>query len=93
MSRNLREEIRPISYIKAHAAEVLDSINGGKVPIVITQNGEARAVLLDIESYQTMQDAFGLLSIFRIAEEEYSSGQAASLDEVAAEIQREYFAE
>lgn len=93
MSVNLKEDIRPISYIKANAADVMNYINDRKSPIVITQNGEARAVLLDIESYQTMQSAFALLSIFKIAEDEYHSGAKESLDDVVGKIQREYFSE
>ena len=93
MSLNLREEIRPISYIKANAANVMNYVNDRKNPIVITQNGEAKAVLVDIESYQTMQKAFSLLSIFRIAEDEHHSGKAESLDDVVAQIEKEYFSE
>ena len=93
VSLNLREEIRPISYIKANAADVMNYVNDRRNPIVITQNGEAKAVLVDIESYQTMQKAFSLLSIFRIAEDEHHSGKTESLDDVVTQIEREYFSE
>ena len=93
MSVNLKEDIKPISYIKANAADVMNYVNDRKNPIVITQNGEARAVLLDIESYQTMQNAFSLLSIFKIAEDEYHSGARESLDDAVTRIQKEYFPE
>jgi prevent-host-death family protein len=93
MSVNLKEDIRPISYIKANAADVMNYVNDRKNPIVITQNGEARAVLIDIESYQTMQNAFTLLSIFKIAEDEYHSGAKESLNEVVNKIEKEYFSE
>jgi len=93
MALNLKEDIRPISYIKSNAADVMNYINDRKNPIVITQNGEARAVLMDIESYQTMQSAFSLLSIFKIAEDEYHSGMKESLNDVVAGIEKEYFPE
>ena len=93
MSLNLKEDIRPISYIKANAADVMNYVNDRKNPIVITQNGEARAVLLDIESYQTMQSAFSLLGIFKIAEDEYHSGKTESLNDVVTGIEKEYFPE
>ena len=54
MSVNLKADIKPISYIKTNAADMMKYINETHSPIVITQNGEARAVLLDIESYQNM---------------------------------------
>jgi len=60
MAINLKEDIRPISYIKTNAADMMKYVTEVKNPIVITQNGEAKAVLLDIESYQNMQNAFSL---------------------------------
>ncbi len=93
MAFNLKEDIRPISYIKANAADVMNSINERKSPIVITQNGEARAVLLDIESYQSMRSAFTLLNIFKIAEDEYHSGNRDTLDTVINQIEEEFFPE
>jgi len=93
MSLNMKEDIRPISYIKANAADVMNYVNDRRNPIVITQNGEARAVLLDIESYQTMQSAFSLLSIFKISEDEYHSGKTEALSDVVAGIEKEYFPE
>jgi prevent-host-death family protein len=63
MSVNLKDDIKPISYIKTNAADMMKYINEHKNSIVITQNGEAKAVLVDIESYQTMKDAFSLLKI------------------------------
>lgn len=93
MPLNLKQDIRPISYIKANAADVMNYVNERKSPIVITQNGEARAVLIDVESYQSMQNAFALLSVFKIAEDEYHSGEVESLDDVVAGIGKEYFSE
>ncbi|GAA5008881.1 type II toxin-antitoxin system Phd/YefM family antitoxin [Acinetobacter puyangensis] len=75
-------KIKPISYIKSNAAEMMKFVNEQKESIIITQNGEAKAVLVDFESYQNMQNAFGLLNIFQIAETEYANGEASSDDEV-----------
>ncbi|MBC3901206.1 type II toxin-antitoxin system prevent-host-death family antitoxin [Acetobacterium malicum] len=60
---NLKEDIRPISYIKTHAADMLKYINDNKNPIIVTQNGEARGVLLDVESYQNMINALSLMKL------------------------------
>ena len=49
-------QIKPISYVKAHAAELLDRITEEREPIIITQNGEARAVLVDVFSYEQMME-------------------------------------
>ena len=52
-------QIKSISYVKSHAAELLDRITEEREPIIITQNGEARAVLIDIESYEQHQETVG----------------------------------
>ena len=54
-------QIKPISYVKSHAAELLDKIAEEREPIVITQNGEARAVLVDVHSYEQSQESLALL--------------------------------
>jgi prevent-host-death family protein len=48
----LSSQIKPISYLKAHAAEIVRKLNEHRKPMVITQNGEAKAVIQDIESYE-----------------------------------------
>jgi prevent-host-death family protein len=52
MAINLREDIKPISFIKTHAADMMKYFTENHNPIIITQNGEAKAVLMDIDSYQ-----------------------------------------
>jgi prevent-host-death family protein len=56
-------QIKPISYVKAHAAELLDRITREREPIIITQNGEARAVLMDIRSYEEGQERMAMLQV------------------------------
>lgn len=56
-------QIKPISYVKAHAAELLDRITREREPIIITQNGEARAVLVDVRSYEEDQERLAMLQI------------------------------
>jgi len=54
-------QIRPISYLKANAAEVLQELNDRRKPMIITQNGEAKAVIKDVESYEETQETLALL--------------------------------
>lgn len=75
---NLKENIRPISYIKTHAADMLKQINDTQNPIVITQNGEARGVLLDTQSYQEMVDAIGMLKLLTQGERSIEDGEVLS---------------
>jgi len=86
MGINLKEDIKPISYIKTNAADMLNYINENKNPIIITQNGEARGVFLDIESYQNMLNAIALLKIIQISEKEISNGEVSKVEDVFDEL-------
>ncbi len=90
MPVNLKQDIKPISYIKTNAADMMRYVNENKNPIVITQNGEARAVLVDIESYQNMQDAFNLLKIVQLSERDIRSGFVKDSDQLFTEIKNKY---
>ena len=81
-------QIKPISYVKSHAAELLDRIAEEREPIVITQNGEARAVLMDVHSYEESQETMALLKILAIGEKQVEQGQTYPLSEVIAGIRR-----
>ncbi len=72
---NFKEDIKPISYIKTHAADMLKRVNETRNPIVITQNGEAKAVLLDTDSYQEMLDTMGILKLISQSEKEIENGK------------------
>jgi prevent-host-death family protein len=88
MAINLKEDIKPISYIKTNAAEMMRYVNERKNPIVITQNGEAKAVLVDIETYQKTQDAFALLNIIKIGEDDIKNGKTRPVDEVFLKLRK-----
>lgn len=62
-------QIKPISYVKAHAADLLDRISKEREPIIITQNGEAKAVLVDIRSYEENQERLEMLRVMSGSEE------------------------
>ena len=53
----IKEDIKPISYIKAHAADILNQVNKTRRPIFVTQNGEAKAVLQDIKEYEALNES------------------------------------
>lgn len=72
---NIKEDIRPISYVKANAAEILEQVNETHRPIYVTQNGEAKAVLLDPESFEKMKKAIGLLKLLAQGEHDIADGK------------------
>jgi prevent-host-death family protein len=79
-------QIKPISYVKAHAAELLDRITEEREPIIITQNGEARAVLMDVASYEEMNETQMLLKILALTEKEIEAGETIPIEEIMAEF-------
>ena len=84
---NLREDIKPISYIKTNAADMLKRVNDTHNPIVITQNGEAKAVLMDTESYQEMRNSLGILKLLAESENDIENDDLYSQNEVFDEIE------
>ena len=76
----IKEDIRSISYIKANAANVLNQVNKTHRPVYITQNGEAKAVLLDTESYENMNSAIGLLKLISQGEKNIKDGDYLDQD-------------
>jgi prevent-host-death family protein len=81
----LSAQIKPISYLKAHAAEIVRNIGEQREPLVITQNGEAKVVLQDIESYEQSQETMALLKILALGNRQVEAGK---LEPAANVIQR-----
>jgi prevent-host-death family protein len=79
-------QIKPISYVKSHAAELLDRIAEEREPIVITQNGEARAVLMDVHSYEESQESLALLQILALGKKQYLAGKVRSWSEAVSAV-------
>ena len=68
-------QIKPISYLKAHAAEIVRNMGEQRRPLVITQNGEAKIVLQDIESYEQTQETMALLKILALGNRQIEEGK------------------
>jgi prevent-host-death family protein len=67
--------IKPISYLKANAAEVVRGLAESGEPMIITQNGEATAVIQDIASYEQTQETLALLKILALGEQQVREGK------------------
>ena len=79
-------QIKPISYLKANAAEVLDRLAERREPMLITQNGEARAVIQDIASYEETQETLALLKVLALGNREVEEGRVRPLAEVVRRL-------
>ena len=71
----LSTQIKPISYLKSHAAEVIRNIAQQREPLIITQNGEAKVVLQDIASYEQTQETMALLKILALGNRQIEAGE------------------
>jgi prevent-host-death family protein len=75
-------QVKPISYLKANAAEVLLQLAEQREPMVITQNGEAKAVIQDIASYEETQETLALLKILALGNREIEEGKVKPVVDV-----------
>jgi prevent-host-death family protein len=83
-------QIKPISYLKANAAEVLLDLAATREPMVITQNGEAKAVLQDIASYEQTQETLALLKILALGKRQVEAGQVTPVEDVIANLRAKW---
>lgn len=82
----LSSQIRPISYLKAHTAEIIRNLAEQQEPLVITQNGKAKVVLQDIESYEKIQQTMDLLKILAIGMRQVEEGRYLPAEKVIKRI-------
>ncbi|MBS0364269.1 MAG: type II toxin-antitoxin system Phd/YefM family antitoxin [Proteobacteria bacterium] len=79
-------QIKPISYLKANAAEVLQELAEQRRPLVITQNGEARAVIQDVASYEETQETLALLKILALGNQQVEQGDVRPIADVVKRL-------
>jgi len=82
-------QVKPISYLKSHAAEIIRDISERREPLLITQNGEAKLVVMDVRSYEEHQETLALLKILALGNREIEQGKFRSADDVFAEMDRD----
>ena len=79
-------QIKSVTYLKENAADVLHEINERRTPYIITQNGEAKAVIQDVASYEQTQETLALLKILALGEQDIQEGKVHGLNEVIAAL-------
>ena len=82
----LSDQIKPISYLKVHAAEIVRTLGDRREPLIITQNGEAKVVMQDIDSYERMQETVALLKILALGSRQIEAGQVEPAANVIARL-------
>ena len=82
----LADRIHSVSHVKARMAEILDELPVSKEPIVITQNGEGRAVMLDLRTYEQTQETLAMLKLIAIGDAEAAAGKTHDARDVLAQL-------
>ncbi len=79
-------QVKPISYLKANAAEVLAQLAEHREPLVITQNGEAKAVLQDVASFEQTQETLAMLKLLALGNQDVAAGKVKPAAEVLGRL-------
>jgi len=82
----MHDRVKPISYLKANSAEIIRELGEGAAPMVITQNGAAKAVFRDIARYEATQETLAVLKLLALGREDLSAGRVAAVSGLAARI-------
>ena len=82
----LSDQIKPISYLKAHAAEIVRNLSFRDEPLVITQNGEVKAVMQDIKTYEQTQETMALLKMLALGQLQVEQGKVQPATDVIARL-------
>ncbi|MCW5623388.1 MAG: type II toxin-antitoxin system Phd/YefM family antitoxin [Burkholderiales bacterium] len=85
--------VKPISYLKANAAEVLVQLAEQREPLYITQNGEAKAVLQDVGSFEETQETLAFLKILALGNRDVEAGRVTPVTDVVARLRARHLAE
>ena len=83
---SLSSRIKPISYLKAHASEIVRTLRDEGEPLIITQNGEAKAVIQDIDAYEQMQETVALLKILALGSRQIEAGRVQPAADIIARL-------
>jgi len=82
----LSSQIKPISYLKSHTAQIVSELSESRQPLVITQNGEATMVVIDIKSYEERENTLALLKVLAMGNHEIAQGKFRDAEEVFADF-------
>ncbi|NVZ81762.1 type II toxin-antitoxin system Phd/YefM family antitoxin [Pseudomonas yamanorum] len=85
----LSSQIKPISYLKSHTAEIVKNLTESREPLVITQNGEAKLVVMDVKSFEEQAETMALLKLLALGSRQIELGQFQDMEDVFAELDKD----
>lgn len=86
---SLSTQIKPISYLKSHAADIVKDFATNPEPLIITQNGEAKMVVMDIAQYERQLETFALLKLVSMGKKEFSQNRVTDAESFFADMDKE----
>lgn len=81
-------QIKPISYLKSHTAKIVKDMSKSHEPLVITQNGEAKLIVLDIKSYEEQEQTLAFLKLLALGNKEIEQGKMSDIEDVFDELDK-----
>lgn len=82
----LTTHIKPISYLKDNAAQIVKDLTESREPLLITQNGESKLVVMDVQSYEDNIQTLAMLKILALGQNQIKNGQYKTLEQAFAEV-------
>lgn len=84
----LSTHIKPISYLKDNAAQIVKDLTESREPLLITQNGESKLVVMDVQTYEDNMQTLAMLKILALGQNQIKSGQYKTIEQAFAEIDK-----
>jgi prevent-host-death family protein len=82
----LSTQVKPVSYLKSHAADIIKELTECREPMLITQNGEAKLVVMDVKSYEEQEETLALLKLLALGNREIEQGRFRKVEDLFAEL-------
>ncbi|HEX7865120.1 MAG TPA: type II toxin-antitoxin system Phd/YefM family antitoxin [Variovorax sp.] len=86
---NFSTQGKPISYFKSHASDIVKTLSDNREPMLVTQNGEAKLVVMDVRSYEEHEATLALLKVLTLGNREIEQGQFRSAEDVFTDLDRQ----
>jgi prevent-host-death family protein len=81
-------QVKPISYLKSNAADIVKDLTANREPMLITQNGEAKLVVMDVKSYEEQEQTLAMLKMLALGSREIEQGKFRDAEDVFAELDK-----
>ena len=82
-------QVKPISYLKSHAAEIVTTLSESQEPMLITQNGEAKLVVMDVRSYEKYEETLAMLKLLSLGYHQIEKGAFRNADDVFSDLDKD----